>query len=868
MTEDLRSQFAGTPYEFVRELGRGGMGVVVEARERASGVACAVKLILKGASAATDLVDRMRLEAETLAKATSAHFVGFRGMGKTSDGSPYYAMEKLVGRTLKDETATRGALPLRDVLVIAIQLFDGLAEAHRLGVVHRDIKPENLFLCDGPEPRLLRILDFGIAKVIAPQGGGPAPLSIPTAAGLMVGSLRWAAPEIVACEPVDTRTDIYSGGLVVFHLATGEIPWVRAVTAETLLVAQLRETLPRASEMLRSPDHAALDSIIARATAKAPKDRTASARDVSAELRQLLRERFGADLPPIAMGAAPKLVPAPNAGAPAVQPVAPVAPTAADANGAAAAPARGVHGVAFPRLQPGTTFERRYEIVSHLGQGGMGTVYRAKHSFLGRDIALKLIPLEAKALNVDARKQFAMEMELLAKLDHPNVVRIYDGGVTENDVAYIVMELLPGDSLRKSFAGGRPLEDAKTCAYIGQIAQGLAGLHAVPIIHRDIKPENIIVQRDGIVKIVDFGLARVRTSSKYATQNPAAMGTLHYMPKEQLMNEPLDEAVDVYALGLIMFECFSGAHPRSTTSGHFQNNAEAIASVVDGRPIEPLERKRPDLPPEIGTLIQRCTAHLPQHRPKAGEVVQAFAAFSRWANDKSRGSAAAVAPVMNSGQAGTFAASSSVGMDTGVPATKMDGREASTSATMLQSAAISGALYQSTAFPMTAAVPTVRDSNGAGAHAVGATPPGGLASATSAQLPAVVPDAPRQRIGVLTIVISVVFLTLTGALVLEMVRPGTLLPGMVKLPSAASTAKPAAVGTESPSASNVQVSAASPAATASAPATAPAAPDAPAPSVSVSATPPAVPATPAPVPQGVPPQKKPGWIDVWSGSGK
>ncbi len=774
-------------------------------------------------------------------------------------------MEMLVGGTLREELNARRTLPLRDILVIGIQLFDGLADAHRLGVVHRDIKPENLFLNAGDEPRLLRILDFGIAKVFSPQGSGPAPRAQATGMGFMVGSLRWTAPETIEGGPIDGRTDIYSAGLVLYCLATGQLPFSEATSQAALSLAHIREPLPLASQIANVPGLALLDPIIARATAKASADRWANASDVSEALRDVLRRQFAVDLPRVALGSTPRLVPW-------------AAPRAAE---------RSVHGALFPELAPGTIFERRYEIVSHLGHGGMGTVYRAKHAFLGRDIALKLIPLDVKSMSADVRRQFANEMQVLAKLDHPNIVRIYDGGVTDGDIAYIVMELLPGESLRRHLRLGRPLDDALTCSYLGQIAAGLAALHAVPILHRDIKPDNVIVQRDGVVKIVDFGLARVRTTSKYATQNPSAMGTLHYMPREQLMNEPLDESVDVYALGLMMFECFVGMHPRSTATGEFQNVREAIASVIEGRPLEPLDRRRPDLPRAIVSLFGQCTANLPHDRPKAREIVVAVAAFaaSLGRSTASQAVGQGAVPGLSAGAAPAFPPARPLdsapterdavprgGSSPGFGASANGGAPSSIASQASGFGGVaSGAVYQS-GLPSGLPAGTVASAP----MAVASNANGAMFGPTATGPSVVVPVEKTRRRGGLTIVISVVFLSLTAALVIELVRPGTLLPGSARSAPATSTAVASTKRAPMIASSGAEPAlSVAPLAVASTPGiatTAPsAAPSGPAPSSAPTSEMPVVnpPDVPRPPPARVPAvpstaqQHKPGFVDSW-----
>ncbi|MFO0618100.1 MAG: protein kinase [Polyangiaceae bacterium] len=622
MRDAAHRELEGTPYRLVREIGRGGMGVVVEAIDERTNQRCAVKTI-RGA-VATDLVDRFRLEWETLAKADSPHVVQVLDAGHDAAGTPFYAMELLTGRTVREDSRQRGPLPLADVLAVGIQMFDGLAAAHALGVVHRDIKPENLFLVGDAKPPLLKLLDFGIAKVTNPTREGPQPLAVPTAEGLMVGTLRWAAPELLLCSGVDARTDHYSAGLVLWSLAVGKIAWPEAKTQEDLILAQMRDALPSIAEVRGVASFARLDALLARLTRKPKEDRLESAREASDALRGILAAECKLVLPPVARSAWPRLDPV----------AAPQTERAPAARSAAPSPAAGrgpAALVTFPQLTPGQRFEGRYQIDGHIGNGGMGTVYRGKQMFLSREVAIKLIPLVARAVDVDLRQQFANEMQVLARLDHPNIVKIFDGGVTDESMAYIVMELLAGASLRTALVGGVPIPNLKACAVLSQVALGLMALHSVPILHRDIKPENVMVLPNGEVKIVDFGLARVRTKSKYATANPRPTGTLHYMPKEQLLNEPLDESVDVFAFGLMLFECFTGIHPRATESGEFQNARETIVSVVEGKPIVQLRSLRPDLPQELLSLADQCVALDPAKRPKPKEIVAVLAIVTQWA---------------------------------------------------------------------------------------------------------------------------------------------------------------------------------------------------------------------------------------------
>src|SRR5262249_25528484 len=153
-----------------------------------------------------DLVDRMRIEGEALQRLSHENVIAVSEVGKTSDGRPFVVMDLLAGRTLADELEARGALPVNEAIGIALQMLRGLHAAHELGVVHRDVKPANLFLCEQGARRVLKVIDFGVAKVVADPSrpsAAPAPLAVPTREGVIVGTPRFASPEQIAAAPLD-----------------------------------------------------------------------------------------------------------------------------------------------------------------------------------------------------------------------------------------------------------------------------------------------------------------------------------------------------------------------------------------------------------------------------------------------------------------------------------------------------------------------------------------------------------------------------------------------------------------------------------------------------------------------------------------
>src|SRR6202007_3217895 len=218
-----------------------------------------------------------------------------------------------------------------------------------------------------------------------------------------------------------------------------------------------------------------------------------------------------------------------------------------------------------------------YEILAPLGAGGMGEVYRARDTRLGREIALKILP-EFFARESDRLHRFEQEARAVAALNHPNILAVFDIG-QHNGSPFLVSELLEGESLRAVLDCGA-LPQRKTIEYGVQIAQGLAAAHDKGIVHRDLKPENVFVTKDGRVKILDFGLAKLAQKARAGaaesdgitltsshTAAGVVMGTASYMAPEQVRGESADPRTDIFAFGAVLYEMLSGtrAFRRDTT---------------------------------------------------------------------------------------------------------------------------------------------------------------------------------------------------------------------------------------------------------------------------------------------------------------
>ncbi len=211
----------------------------------------------------------------------------------------------------------------------------------------------------------------------------------------------------------------------------------------------------------------------------------------------------------------------------------------------------------------GTVVEGRYEVLDVLGEGGMGTVYRVRHKALGRAFALKALRRDIAA-DKELCARFIREAKAAASVSHPNVVQITDFGRLASDQPYFVMELLEGVPLGWLIKKGGPVPAARAVRIVRQIAEALGAAHEAGIVHRDLKPDNIQVggamSGSDVVKVLDFGLAKVAGKSRLTRQG-MVFGTPHYMSPEQASGDPVDHRADIYALGVVMYEMFTGRVP-------------------------------------------------------------------------------------------------------------------------------------------------------------------------------------------------------------------------------------------------------------------------------------------------------------------
>ena len=268
--------------------------------------------------------------------------------------------------------------------------------------------------------------------------------------------------------------------------------------------------------------------------------------------------------------------------------------------------------VAGSRLGP-------YEILSLLGSGGMGEVWRARDSRLGREVAVKVLPPQV-ATDPKALARFEREARAVAALSHPNVLALHDFG-RDGGIVYAVSELLEGETLRQRLRQG-PISPRKAAEWGAQIARGLAAAHEKGIVHRDLKPENLFLTRDGRVTVLDFGVALyeapIPTSDTEAptlhvrTETGRVLGTMGYMAPEQVCGEPVDARSDLFALGCVLYEMLTGERPF-----HRPSVAETVVAVLreepEGLDAAPTPSGR-KVPPAFARLVRHCLEKHPEER--------------------------------------------------------------------------------------------------------------------------------------------------------------------------------------------------------------------------------------------------------------
>ncbi|HXI13723.1 MAG TPA: protein kinase [Thermoanaerobaculia bacterium] len=553
-------------YKVLDKIGQGGMGAIYLAEELALGRRVAIKMVV--GKLATDPQSRGRFLREARALATVEHpnVVRIYSYGEI-EGEAYLVMEFIDGETLADRITRHGPLSVGDSLRTLRQILEALEAAWERSIVHRDVKPANILI---DRRNRVHVADFGLAKPIH-LTSTDASL---TQAGYMLGTPHYVAPEQALGKPVDFRADVYSCGILLYEMLTGNRPF-EGTTPFGIVAQHLNDPLPPVREK-RSDVPVQVVRLLEWMTEKAPSKRPASYAEIVSTLDGILE------------GTSPD--PVENSGAvTAIQ--------------------------AAIGHQPGMIDTlNHYQIKRKLGSGGMGEVYLAEDTKLHRPVAIKVLPAEF-ASNPERRARFLQESHAASVLNHPNVSVIYEVGESAEGKIFIAMEYIEGVTLSQA-RSNRTMESAEILDIAIQASDALDEAHSRGITHRDIKSANIMLTARGHVKVLDFGLAKVHVADPESEDDgdtkiktsPGLVGTCSYMSPEQALGRPTDARSDLFSLGIVLYELLTGHLPfvGKTTS-------ETIEKIIHTQP-DPIARFNYSLPPELERIIRKLLEKEPGRR--------------------------------------------------------------------------------------------------------------------------------------------------------------------------------------------------------------------------------------------------------------
>ena len=608
-------QVIGGRWTLERLLGTGAAAAVYAARGP-QGKLAAVKLLHPEMSEREEVRSRFLREGSTASRVVHPGVVEVIEEGASDPESAYIVMELLEGEPLSERLKREGGLPLPELLDYTAQILEVLVVAHAEGVVHRDLKPGNLFITAQGR---VKLLDFGVARLLDPALGADR-----TRAGITLGTVPYMAPEqaLGKTQEIDGRTDLFALGAMMFRIISGRRVHESDNDSELLIAMASKPAPSLASVAPGTP--AGVCAVVDLALGFSRDARYPDAKVMLEDVRGLLddrppafaQRRITSSEQSTVMGGKGDALPQADGGVSR----APTIAAAPEADAPEPASESGDDEAAEALI--GQVLADRYRVQALLGSGGMGSVYRAEHVHMRKDVAIKVLHREMTYLpEVVAR--FEREAVAAARIEHPNVAGAKDFGRLEDGSFYLVLEYVQGRSLRRVLDEGGALDAARALHIASQISSALAAAHAAGIVHRDLKPDNVmLVPRAGEpdrVKVLDFGIAKL--SAEDTRDQPAltrvgsVFGTPEYMSPEQAVGQSVDARSDLYTVGILLYEMLEGRTP-------FAGDGGMVGVLTRQMTAEPPPLS-PGVEPELARLVMTQLAKSREQRIQTADELVA-----------------------------------------------------------------------------------------------------------------------------------------------------------------------------------------------------------------------------------------------------
>lgn len=616
-------------YLLLKKIARGGMGEVflatpagtIDGAERA----CVIKVIRREHLDDSSFIARFLDEARIQSQLEHPGVVRVVEAALDDAGKPFSVFEHVEGRNLSEVRLRAQQLGVTvawpDAVAIALTLCEGLSHVHErtdafgqpLEIVHRDLSPQNVMVAYGGD---VKLIDFGTARGQNRR--------CHTIAGIVFAKPGYVAPEVANNNPGGVPADIYAVGVMLWELLSGR-RFLSGEASEHLAAVAAGARVPGPiAELTQAPPE--LDVILQRMTATAIEERYSSASEAVQDFVQLLKRapstsdgqrsvrvrisqlmhrlypaeptRTRAEFQRLVSTAKQTLVPA-SALIPAPSPNPPSLESTTD-----------------PDVLGGT----RYRLLGELGHGASSCVHEALHLDLGRRVALKILSQEA-AGDSNGFERFRREASTVAQLEHENIVTVYDFGKTADERAYFAMERLRGEPLDQHLRKAGVLEWRSAVSLAIQACRALEAAHEADVVHRDIKPANLFLTRNGVLKLLDFGVAHLRLQSELANPDPEAFvlyGTPEYMAPELAKGAEPSAASDVYALASVLFELVTGELP------HAEQSIPVLIEAKSTRPLVPASKRTlgKATPKRLDRLLQKALSTDPLRRFQTAELLR------------------------------------------------------------------------------------------------------------------------------------------------------------------------------------------------------------------------------------------------------